>query len=175
MKHLLTALCLIVAVAPNTVADEAAPPMTPQQAHQRALAAERSGDFVTSRQLAEFVLRAEPNHFATRDLVARLDLQEARAKQRAPRAALDAVKVGELKMVDVSVPDAIEYLRGVTRETGINFVLIDPKREVRERVIPELSMNGASAAVILDYIAQMADLRLTYTERTVEIRAAAQP
>jgi len=171
MKKKSLLILAISAAMPMANANPPATGMTSDQAFRAALAAERSGDSATARSIAESVLRADPNHFATRDLMSRLNRQEAKARAQAPRQALDAVKIERLRLIDVTVADAIGYLRGVTRESGVNFILIDPKREIRERVIPELTLNGASAAVILDYIAQLADLRLTYTERSVEIRA----
>ncbi len=165
-------LLLVAALVPWVVV--APPPVLAAESigalHRQALEAEQRGDWNTAIDLADRILARQPNHFATRDLRTRVSNQQQRAANTAARGKLAAITIDNIDFDGVELSDVLEFLRRRTIETEINFVVVDPSGQLREREITGLRLRNVPVTVVLEYLAEAADATVQYRANDVVLR-----
>lgn len=155
----------VIAVPPQAVAAESIGAL-----HRQALEAEQRGDWNTAIDLADRILARQPNHFATRDLRARVVNQQQRAAKTAARGKLAAITIENIDFDGVELRDVLEFLRRRTAEAEINFVVVDPTGQLNEREITGLRLRNVPATVVLEYLAEAAEATVQYRAHDVVLR-----
>ena len=142
----------------------------PAPAWQRAIQAEREGQFEEARGLLESILANAPNNSAARRQLHRVIERQSRSE--ALRTTLSKIILPRVSLEDVSAREAIEYLTQAISQSRPGFRLntvwmVPPEHPGRV----SLQLDAIPASEALRYAAEAAGLRLGFEEHAVKITA----
>lgn len=142
--------------------------------YQQGRAAFYQGDFTTAQQLLSRVAAANPKHPDTVRMLAYI-----RANHRAPDNTLKtqyaAVILPKLEMSDVTLTEAIEGLRALSKNASGGKVMpnvIVKGEELGQRKLT-LSLSNVPLTEALNYVTQLVGAKATYDKYAVTLSAQA--
>ncbi len=155
------------------------PAETVQEVYARGVRAYVGGNAEAARKLFQEVLAADPGNKSAGAYIHRIDA--ARPANADLRKQMQAVIVPKVDFRDASLSTVLDYLPKVVAEqsggrAALNIVRMFPADFGREKLIT-LQLSGVPMASVLDYVSQLAGVKLEYQAHAIVLSmpAAAAP